>query len=68
MTFTVFLYVEATFSFFLNFMLSIMSQDCPFLIAPLVFFNVYLPCILYHVVNVSGLSVLDFPFGFLIPI
>ena len=40
------------------------SLDCPFLVAPSVFSNVYLSCV-PNVESVSGLSILDCPFGFL---
>ena len=43
------------------------SQDCPFLIAPSVFSNVYfcpVSCVLGFASG-SGLSILDCPFGFL---
>jgi hypothetical protein len=43
------------------------SQDCPFLIAPSVFSNVYfcpVSCVLGFASG-SGLSILDYPFGFL---
>ena len=42
------------------------SLDCPFLIAPSVFSNVYfrpVSCV-PGVTSISGLSILDFPFGF----
>ena len=42
-----------------------MVLDCPFLIAPSVFSNVYFPPVscVTGVASVSGLSILDFPFG-----
>jgi hypothetical protein len=40
------------------------SLDCPFLIAPSVFSNVYLSCVPY-VASFSGLPILDCPFGIL---
>ena len=48
----------------------VVSLDCPFLIATLVFSNVYLFCFssscVPNVACVSGLSILDFPFNFLL--
>jgi hypothetical protein len=40
------------------------SMDCPFLIAPSVFSNVYLSCVPY-VASFYGLSIFDCPFGIL---
>ena len=40
------------------------SLDYPFLIAPTVFSNVYLSCVLYDA-SLSGMSVFDCPFGIL---
>jgi hypothetical protein len=40
------------------------SLDCPFLIAPSVFSNVYLSYVPY-VASFSGLSIFDCPFGIL---
>jgi hypothetical protein len=42
------------------------SLDCPFLIVPSIFSNVYfrpVSCV-PGVTSISGLSILDFPFGF----
>ena len=40
------------------------SLDCPFLIAPMVFSNVYLSCVPY-VTSISGLSFFNCPHGIL---
>ena len=66
-----------TFVYYLRYVMCLVypmfpvSLDCPFLIAPSVFSNVYLlpivcpvSCVL-NVANISGLSILDCSFGFL---
>ena len=66
-----------TFVYYLRYVICLVypmfpvSLDCPFLIAPSVFSNVYLlptvcpvSCV-FNITNVSGLSILDCPFGFL---
>jgi hypothetical protein len=52
-------------SVFSNVYLScVVSLDCPFLIVPSVFSSVYLSCLPY-VSSVSGVSIVDCPFGIL---